>query len=169
MADYTRSVGAANLMNSQAASNWEDTRTKNIQNRVYSTEAYFDMRRINREARAAESGPRPTQEDMARYARARMPGTLSVSELDPVSGQIHWPMVLQEQAYQGDRETLDRAAAALARQGHLNAEQRNEVRRLVQSMQSDLKQNIDQHSPMDYINAKKFLEKMEAGLYASTG
>jgi hypothetical protein len=98
-----------------------------------------------------------------------MPGTLSVSELDPVNGQIHWPFALQEDAYQENRGTLDRAAAALARQGHLNAAQRDEVRRLVQSMQADLKENINQHSPMDYINAKKFLEKMSASLYASTG
>ena len=76
-ADIVRSAGAANLMNSEAAKKYEDARRKNIDNRVYGTEKYFQMRQINRAARAAERGRQPTMEDLIRYASQRAPDRLS--------------------------------------------------------------------------------------------
>jgi len=54
MADVTRSAGAANLMNSQAAGYWQDAQRRYIENRQYGAETYFNMRAANRAAREAE-------------------------------------------------------------------------------------------------------------------
>src|SRR5687768_6794213 len=53
-ADFIRSAGAANLMNSEAASKYEDARKKYLENRLQATQTYFDMRRINAEARRSQ-------------------------------------------------------------------------------------------------------------------
>ena len=93
MAEMMQAAGARNLMNSQALGFVEDARRKNISNRMYGTDAYFQMRKTNREARAAETGPPPTREDLERFARARAPERLSPSELDPLTGAISWPSI----------------------------------------------------------------------------
>ncbi len=169
MADVTRSAGAANLMNSEASKNWMQGQRMYIENRQYGTETYFNMRETNRKARAAEAGPRPTREDLQRYSQARMPDRLSVSELDPLTGQINWPMTLRDDPYSQQRETLNamyqqRAAAG----GYLNAEQRAEVKKVTESMKAELKANISSYSPNEYLQAKKFIEGLDYELYAPT-
>lgn len=49
LSDVIRSEGYANLQNSEAAKNWEDAKTKEIDNRQKWTNTYFDMRRTNKE------------------------------------------------------------------------------------------------------------------------
>ena len=51
MADMMQAAGSRNLMNSQALGFVEDAQRKNIDNRMYGTEAYFQMQKTNREAR----------------------------------------------------------------------------------------------------------------------
>jgi hypothetical protein len=167
MADVTRSAGAANLMNSAAAKNWQDATRKYIENRQYGTETYFNMRDINRAAREAERGPRPTREDLVRYSQARMPDRLSVSDLDPLTGDIGWPTVLRDDQYGQYRQALEtlyaqRAAAG----GYLNEEQRAQVKQLTAGMQAELKANIRQYSANNYLQAKKFIEGLDFELYA---
>jgi hypothetical protein len=159
-ADVVRSAGAANLMNSQAAGYWEDARRKNIDNRVYSTEKYFEMRAINRAAREAERGPRPSMEDAIRYAEVRKPGRLSASELDPLTGMISWPVVLQHAVYQPYREGLEKAYAWRANAGFFGAEQAAEVHRLTTGLQKELKSHVNDYPPQSYIQAKKFVEAL---------
>ena len=48
MADVVRSAGAANLMNSEAAINIEDARSKYIDNRMQATNTYFQMKTVNK-------------------------------------------------------------------------------------------------------------------------
>src|SRR4029453_17208717 len=84
-ADVVRSAGAANLMNSEAAKNYEDARKKYIENRLQATETFFDMRRVNQQSRSPER-PRPlSTEQYVRLARQQAPTRLSVSQFDPLS------------------------------------------------------------------------------------
>ena len=53
-ADVVRSQGMANLLNSQAATQYEEARKSYIENRMQATQTYFEMRRYNTEARKAE-------------------------------------------------------------------------------------------------------------------
>lgn len=169
MADFTRSAGAANLMNSEAVINMTTAASQDIKNRVDATNAYFDMRSINKEAREAERGPRPTQEDLTRYAAARAPSRLSVSELDPVSGQIDWPAALQDPAFAEGRATLEQLFAANASTGTLTLSQRTQVKQATQDMEYILKENLQAFAPQDYVNAKNFLKGLGYELYAGAG
>ena len=86
MAQVIRSQGYANLQNSEAAKNYEDARSKYLDNRLKGTKTYFEMRRYNKEYRQAEEGPRPTSEQLFRLAKDATPKALTPTELDPVTG-----------------------------------------------------------------------------------
>jgi hypothetical protein len=167
MADMTRSAGMANLLNSEAAINMQTANRAAMENRVYGTEAYFDMRRINREAREAARRPPASPDDLARFARARAPSRLSVSELDPFSGQITWPVILQGPSYAEHRESLESLFTERAQTGHLNFQQQNELRTVTQDMEETLRNRIRDYPPQQYMQTKTFIEGLRAEMMAS--
>lgn len=166
MASMMQAAGARNLMNAQAAGFVEDARRKNIDNRMYGTDAYFQMRKTNREARAAEAGPKPTQEDLQRYARQRAPSRLSPSELDPLTGAISWPAVLRDEEYKAYRDQIEALYQKQVQAGYLTGAQRGEAQQAVAAMQADLKKNLKSYVPQDYVQAKKFTEGLNYELVA---
>ncbi len=167
MADLTRSAGMANLLNSEAAINMQTAARMNMENRVYGTEAYFDRRRINREAREANRRPQATPEDLARFAKARAPSRLSASELDPFSGHIAWPQLLQQEIYAEYREALETLFEERAISGDLNIQQRSDLRQLTNEMQQTLRTRIREYPPQEYMQARTFIEGLRAELLGS--
>ena len=91
LGDLVRSAGAANLMNSQAALNYEDARAKYFENRLRGVQTYFDMKKLNHDYRAEMRGQRATSEQLFRLAKMRAPEPLHPSEFDPYSGEVRWP------------------------------------------------------------------------------
>lgn len=167
MADLTRSAGMANLLNSEAAINMQSAARMNMENRVFGTEAYFDRRRINREARQADRRPQATPEDLARFARARAPSRLSASELDPFTGHIAWPPILEQEVYAEVRESLEILFEERAISGHLNMQQRTEIRQLTNEMQQMLKSRIREYPPQEYVQTRAFIEGLGVELLGS--
>ncbi len=166
MADIIRSSGYANLQNSEAAKNYEDARSKALDNRIKSTQTYFEMRRLNRQYRDAENGPKPTQEELLRYAAARKPDQLSAADVDPLTGKIEWPKALREPEYAKYTQTLDEMFAYKARQqGDLTYRQQASVSAVTGDLAEELKKNIKIYPPQAYIEAKNFL----SGLSAAAG
>jgi hypothetical protein len=166
MADMMQAAGSRNLMNSQALGFVEDAKRKNIDNRMYGTDAYFQMRKTNKEARAAEAAPKASRSDLERYARQRAPSRLSPSELDPLTGTIAWPAVLREDAYKPYREQLEKLYLQRANIGALTGSERGEVQQAINALQADLKQNLRNYVPQDYVQAKKFIEGLNYELFA---
>jgi hypothetical protein len=161
MADIIRSKGAANLMNSEAMKNVEDARRKYIDNRVHGTEKYFEMRSINKRAREAERGPRPSMEDVIRYSSTRKPNRLSPSELDPLTGDITWPGVLRDSQYEQDRKKLEDLYSARAFSGFLSGDQLMQVDSSIKSILGELGKNVKVYPPTSWTQAKSFLESLQ--------
>jgi hypothetical protein len=156
-ADVVRSAGAANLMNSEAAKNYEDARKKYIENRLQATETYFEMRRANQESRAALR-PRPlSTEQYVRLARQQAPERLSVSQLDPLSGTIGWPRVLMADRYKEDRELLQTLFKERARGVAHNYE---EIREACDALLAKLKADTAKIGANDFIRAKNFVDSL---------
>jgi hypothetical protein len=166
MADMMQAAGSRNLMNSQALGFIEDARRKNIDNRMYGTDAYFQMRKTNKEARAAEAAPKASRADLERFARQRAPNRLSPSELDPLTGTISWPAVLREDAYKPYRDELEKLYQQRANIGALTGSERGEVQQAINALQADLKKNLPNYVPQDYVQAKKFIEGLNYELFA---
>jgi hypothetical protein len=165
MASVISAKGDYNLSTSAAAVNMTQAQKNEIENRQQWTNTYFEMRDTNRKARAAERGPNPTMEQMARMARQGLPKPLSPSQVDPVSGQIHWPGPLQEDSFQPQRGEVERVFTARARYGSLGYSDQLKVRQATDVMLDGLKAQIQQIPPPDYIASRDFLQSLT---YAAT-
>ncbi len=160
MSDIINSAGQANLANSEAANNYEDARSKNLDNRLKGTDTYFEMRAKNRAYREAERGPRPTREDLARYAKLRAPQRLSPSELDPLTGKIRWPVILLEDNFEGDRKNLDTIFAERSKNGYLRLKGINEATDATDQLAADMRKNIKEYPPQLYASTRRFLKSL---------
>ncbi len=160
MADIVRSAGQARLYTSQAAINLTEARRYEIENRKLWTQTYFEMRRINREARAAQRGPKRTKEDWIRFAQAGGPQRLSPSELDSVAGRLSWPILLRKSEYDKERTVVDKAFANRATTGTISPEDYEAVRTAVDSIGKKMKKEIRKVSSLDYTTAKRFLRNL---------
>lgn len=159
MSDAVRSAGEYNLSTSEAAINYQQARSMEYENRLQGTNTYFEMRQINSAYRAAERGPRITQEDAIRNAAARAPNRMTKTDLDPLTGDIVWPIVLQTDLFaelrgQLDSRYHDRASSG----GAIGANGFFEIQQLTEEMLALLKANVADIHPQGYTMAKSFLE-----------
>ena len=156
-ADVVRSAGAANLMNSEAAKNYEDARKKYIENRLQATETFFEMRRVNTESRAAQR-PRPlSTEQYVRLARQQAPSRLSVSQFDPLSGTISWPGILRDAQFKTERETIEKLFVERARGVATNS---LEIDEAIRALSDRLRPEAQSANANDFIQARKFVESL---------
>lgn len=157
MANIISAAGAANLMNAQAATEAERARSEYIRNRLQATQTFFDMRRINTAYRQETQGKPLTMEQYVRLARMEAPNRLSPSELDPLNGKIYWPPQLLGDKYAEQRQKLDqlfhrRALGDLQTIGN--------IRQASESFLNDLRADINDFAPQDYVRARRFLESL---------
>lgn len=156
-ADIVRSAGAANLMNSAAAKNYEDARKKYIENRLQATETFFEMRRVNQESRDAKR-PRPlSTEQYVRLARQQAPERLSVSQLDPLSGTINWPGVLRDEKFKADREAIELLFKERSRGITSNSRAIGDA---CQALLDRLKPEAETLSANEFIRVRRFVESL---------
>ena len=160
VSEVLRAQGANNIDNAEAAKSWEEAKTLDIQNRLRWTETYFEMRKVNREARAAEAGPPMTQEQAVRLARMGAPTRLDSTQLDPVTGHIHYPPLLMQDVYSQYRETLDGIFSERATSASLRYEDFQTIQQTVTDFIAKLTANIRNYPPADYGAARTFLESL---------
>ncbi len=162
-ADVVRSAGMANLMNSEAAKNYEDARSKYLDNRLKGTKTYFEMRRYNKEYREAQKGPRPTSEQLFRLAKEATPKSLAPTELDPVTGEIKWPTILQGDEFADYRKNLEELYAARASSGgKLTPDQFSEIQKNISDMQVELGRKVkaQEIEPQTFSQANAFVKRL---------
>jgi hypothetical protein len=165
MASVISAKGDYNLSTSAAAVNLTEAQKNEIQNRQQWTNTYFDMRQTNRAATAAERGPPPTMEQIARMARDGIPKPLTPSQVDPVTGRITWPGALQQNTFRPNRSEVDGLFATRARYGGLGYSDQMKARQAVDAMFEELKSQVQQIPPMDYVACRGFLQSLS---YAAT-
>ena len=161
MSEMARARGAENLQNSEAAKNWQEAKTVDIQNRLLWTETYFDMRKENRDRRAEEAGPRVTQEQAIRMARMAAPPRLGSTQLDPVTGHIEYPLILTDDSYAAYRDRLDSLFAHRAETGgSIQFSDYQAIQQAVSKFVDALKQRVKDYPAGDYGRARTFLDSL---------
>ena len=155
-ADVVRSYGMANLLNSQAAQNYEQARKDYLDNRLKATQTYFEMRRYHDEAVKAQRSTPLSYEQYVRLAREDAPPALTATQLDPLTGSVSWPTALRLPEYAPFRARIERMlqdrAAGYAVYGEIQA--------ACQQFMERLQADIMKFQAQDYVNGKKFLESV---------
>ncbi len=164
MASVISAQGDYNLATSAAAVNMTQAQRQEIENRAQWTQTYFDMRAVNRQARAAERGPRPTMEQMVRIAHEGIPAPLSPSQVDPVTGKIDWPTLLQTEAYAPQRTDLDQLMAKRATLGGLGYSDQEKAHDAIDTIMATMKTQIREVPSALYLASRNFLSSL---LYAT--
>lgn len=156
-----RSAGEYNYNTSLANINNEEARSQYIKNREDYVRTYFSIRRINQQARQYEQGPRPTVEDVQRYAKSTAPDRLNEYQYNAALGRVNWPSVLEAPAFAAERMEIDRLIAirALGNSG-LGTATDHDLRLVAEQMQSKLQHHIRALSPAEYLSGKKFLTSL---------
>jgi hypothetical protein len=160
MASAISAMGDYNLATSAAAVNMTQAQRNDIQNRQQWTNTYFEMRAANRAARAAEQGPAASQEQLVRISAARVPKPLGASDVDPVSGRIVWPELLQAGLFDQERAMLDQIASKRANYGSLGLSDASQATSAIESMSGMLQGHVRSAPPQQYAASKRFLKSL---------
>lgn len=160
-ADVVRSAGDYNLKSSQALENIEEARREYIYNRLLATDTWFKRKQLNAYYQAQMRRPPPTAEQAAQYAEARAPEKLEYRQLDPATGEIIWPMLLQEETFDRARRYLDHAFAQNAQEGAWSAEEQIHALNAVRVMMRQLQSLVKDVPTEQYVPARNFLESLE--------
>jgi hypothetical protein len=161
MSEMMRAQGYMNVENSEAAKNWQEVKSMEYDNRKKWTETYFENRKMNREYRAAEEGPRVTQEQAIRLAKMAAPPRLQSTELDPVTGHIQYPIVLTDKPFDPYREKLDSMfARRAATGGSMDFQEYAQIQGTVDDFLGALKSRSSKYAAGEYGRARTFLESL---------
>lgn len=161
LADVVRSAGSYNLDTSRAAVNVEEARKAYIQNRELAQETWFDMRRRNDAYRAEKRGPAPTSEQIFRINAQRAPSRLNDDQIDPVTGELHWPLLLTSAIYDPYRKVIDKGFETRSQQGSIKSfDKQQDLVKAVDGMYDALKKRIRDYEPQQFVEANRFMEAL---------
>jgi hypothetical protein len=150
------SAGQANYFNSLAAVNFQDARSRSIQNNKAYVESYFYMKQANAGARKPV---RLNTEQLTAIAKDAAPDRLSQQDYDSTLGRLHWPAALLADDFAPERDALEsmfrnRSPGDVGAGSTFYAD----VKQLSSTLQAKLGNHVTELDPAQYIAAKKFLQ-----------
>lgn len=163
MADMTRSQGMYNMMTSGAMINVEQARSQYIENQRQWTDVYMMKQRVVEAEHAQQK-----EEARARNARLQeaqanqgssLPPRLTSYELNPSTGQIAWPSALMRDVFADNRKEIEGLFAARAHTG-TTSELSDTIYKRVRAMQDELRKHIREIVTQEYMDARKFLDRL---------
>jgi hypothetical protein len=161
LASVIRAQGDYNLSTSAAAINWTTAARQSLQNDKDYVEAYFAIRAFNRQARDAESAKeRQLTQEWLRFHPSVKPKRLTSSELDPVSGTINWPILLQSDDLAELRQNIQKAFSERHQLGVMGHNNYRMVQQLSENLMMEILVRIQNLAPSEYMQAKRFIEAL---------
>jgi hypothetical protein len=162
MGDMIRSQGMYNQMTTAGMINVEEARSKYIENQKQWTEVYMQRERIlaaQRAQRTEDARARNAQMQEFQATHSDLPPRLPTSELDPATGKITWPSALMRDGFASNRKQIDDLFATRAHTGTMS-ELSSQITRSVKSLQDELRKNIREIVPQEYMDARRFLDRL---------
>jgi len=159
MASMIAASGYANLQNSMALQHLEAARSQDINNRVQWTNAYYQMRQSHRAYVADHS--RLSMDEITKIAQDASPKRMDDHQLDPLTGKVNWPLILQDPKYVEVTDELENLYKQRATSsGFIGAESYRDINKSCEKLMQLLKSNLDEYSAGDYEQARHFVESL---------
>ncbi|MEX2118703.1 MAG: hypothetical protein WD847_03760 [Pirellulales bacterium] len=160
-ADVYRSRGLYNLYTSEAAVNFEEARSRRIDNHQKKVETYFALRDLNASYRASQRRPAATPEMVSQWNDSRRPQRLAPEQLEPSLGGIQWPHALTDEAFAASRAALEELyAGRTPSNSGLGSPSASEIKKAARRLQTELNANVKTLSTDEFIQAKKFIDSL---------
>jgi hypothetical protein len=160
MADMIRASGEAAEAGTRAMNNYEEARTKYIDNKMKFTETYWARKRLGEaELKKDHDRKRKGREAYLATKGSGFPPRLSPAELDPSTGTIYWPQALMGDRYAELRKELDEVFQLGFHTGSLR-QYDSQISQISRSMRSELKKHIRDMATNEYIASRKFLDSL---------
>jgi hypothetical protein len=161
VAEVLRGAGDLSRETAKARVLHEKAREQAIDNNYQQVENYFEVRQLNRRERNAERGPTPTPEDVLRYSQSRLPERLSLRELDPHAGVIHWPAALMRPEFDEHRARLEQVFQGRSYYNSgIASESYLEIRDETARMMATLQDQVRYMDPTAYVEARRFISSL---------
>jgi hypothetical protein len=147
-------------MNSAALINYQQARSRYVDNQVKWQQAYHVMRRSAENFWEQDRQTRAAVRD--RWIASRGSGApvrLTAAELHPKSGQIRWPDALQLPAFAQARGRIEDLMEARA-QSTVSIGASQQLHQNLKELSHNLRSEIHQIPPHEYMQARKFLDSL---------
>ena len=162
-ANTIRAQGEYNLETTAAMSNYEDARSKYIDNQEKWTRVYAEKQRALAAQKEADREAAIAARERAKaFDEANPPAgppRLTASQLDPSTGRIQWPTALTAVAFEGQRKSLD-ALFEMRVHTSTNPDLAAKVDKAAKEMKDSLRAKIREIPSQDYIEARRFLDSL---------
>lgn len=160
MADVIRARGQAAENISRAQINYQEARSKYIDNQKKWFETYQERKRIGRANKQADDERRQASAlRYQEYLRKQKHPRLTPSELDPTTGKLSWPLALQAPEFADGRRELDQLFKLRAQTG-TTPELTKKIYDKAQDMRLQLLDKVSKLPAREYMESRRFLERM---------
>lgn len=159
-ADLVRAAGEYNYNTAIGLIRLEQARRLAMENNKRAAEIYFEKRDLNKQQRADKLKP-VSQEKIIEMAREKLPDRLTPQQFRPTEGEITWPGLLQEPKYAEERTRIEALVREMAFDGKLDSKGRAAARQWTQTIVDKLRADVHFVTPMDYVEARKFLISLD--------
>ncbi len=161
----TRSKGQYQLDASQARINNAQANAMVMQNRKQLAKDYFETQNINKQNRFGDYADKKKQHDkdaLFQYGSEGRPTRLTSSELDPVTGQITWPIGLEAPAFSQFTTPIDKAFVDRAQtKSRFSYQTYQEVNKNCDGMEKELRVQMKEMGTNDYATARGFVKRLK--------
>jgi hypothetical protein len=150
-------AGYYNKETSEATINLLEAQRMAMENSIRYVETYFRLQQINHDLRFPP-GSRLSPDEMVRLNKALGPRPLSPGEFDRVSGQIYWPELLQSGDFGPQRSEVQSLFTRWVTTGTFGLGGYAEVRRAIEIMMEELRDQVRVVPTDQYVDSRRFLE-----------
>ncbi|MGE5191622.1 MAG: hypothetical protein ACM3U2_03915 [Deltaproteobacteria bacterium] len=160
MSNVIRAEGEYNALTSAAGVNYEEARGRYLDNQKKWWQNYLEGQEAHQKLMVAKRArEKHSPEALALAAASGLPRPLPPDALDPVTGQITWPEVLQADKYAGDRKELEQLFELRAKTTQ-TAGTSEAVHAAADKMTGRLRKDVQSLPANEYMVARKFLDSL---------
>jgi hypothetical protein len=169
----TRSKGQYQIDQSKARINNAQADAMVMQNRKQLATDYFETQNINKQNRFGDYADKRKQHEkdaLFQYGSEGRPTRLTSSELDPVTGQITWPIGLEAPVFSQFTKPIDEAFVSRAEtKSRFSYQTYQQVNKDCDGIEKELRVQMKEMGTNDYATARGFVRRLKREVRYAAG
>ncbi|QEF96902.1 hypothetical protein Mal15_09320 [Stieleria maiorica] len=156
-----RAAATANVLNASARTQHLHADRLEMENSVAFLATRLERKQINNQSRFGHLHARGEQVRQEKRAAVRLVSSRAPRRpVDPVTGQVAWPILLQSSYYEKARGPVDLVFHQRSVVGRINPDYFLPMRDWIERIEKELKANVAYYEKRDYLEAKAFLRSL---------